>query len=221
MNFLHKYPQNVWVKEILSIVKSNTIKISDNAVFFDAPCGNGIIANLLFKELKNIKIELLDNDPVLIKSNYTEINDAKFKVQVGDIFEYSPSGSDNIWLLINSLYCLPKSVELIAGKKDSMKYIIAVFPDIHSKNFKFFKKKNPDFENPSLLSIDSTIQLFENHNYSLIYKKDIIKIPFHIWNNKLQNLPIPLKIKNLIFSLLDKLLFFLPNQYTIIAFIRK
>jgi hypothetical protein len=221
MYFLHKYPQNVWVNQILSIVKSKTIKLPDNAVYFDAPCGNGIIGNLLFKELKNIKIELLDNDPVLIQSNYTEIQDPNFKVRVGDIFENSPAGNDNIWLLINSLYCLPKSDELIESKKDSMKYIIGVFPDIDSKNFKFFKKKNPDFENPSLLDLDSTIQLFENHNYNLIYKKDIIKIPFHIWNNKLQNLPIPLKIKNLIFSLFDKVFFFLPNQYTIIAFIRK
>lgn len=220
MNFLHKYPQNVWVNEILSIVKSNTIKVPENAVFFDAPCGNGIIGNLLFKELKNIKMELLDNDPVLIKSIYTEINDAKFKVQVGDIFEYSPAGNDNVWLLINSLYCLPRSVELIKSKKDSMKYIIGVFPDIHSKNFKFFKKKNPNFENPSLLDIDSTIQLFENQNYNFIYRKDIIKIPFHIWNNNLQSLPIPIKIKNLIFSIFDKLFFFLPNHYTIIAFSR-
>ena len=139
MFLLHKYPQNLWVREILNILKSDKINLSKDSIVFDAPCGNGIIGSLIFKELKKIKIELLDNDSVLIKSVYTEIKDSDFKVLVGDIFEYSPEGRDNIWLLINSLYCLPKSTELITSKKDSMKYIIGVFPDIHSKNFKYFK----------------------------------------------------------------------------------
>lgn len=221
MAFLsHKYPQNIWANEIVSVFRKGIIQHDINSVICDAPCGNGIIGNLVSRKLSEFKFTLLDNDPRLKSSPYTQNLSDRISVINGDIFDYKPDGNSNTWLLINSLYCLPDAGRLIEGKKSSYRNIIAVFPDISTSNFRYFKINNPDFPNPSLMDLQSTKALFEKSGFKKVYEKSITRLPFHKLNKICENLHIPPVLKNIIFSLLDKILFFLPGQYTIIAFIR-
>lgn len=212
----HKYPQNIWASEIVKILKSNIEYTSGTIV--DAPCGNGIIGNLVSKELDTPKILLLDNDASLSKSPYV-INE-KIDYRIEDIFDFKIDGKDNTWLLINSLYCLPDSEVLISGKRDKFKYIIAIFPNIESSNYKYFTKKHPEFSNPSSIDINSTIQLFNQSGYIVVSQKKITKLAFHKWNNVFDRLKFPLVLKNIIYLAFEKILFFISGHYTIIAFKR-
>ena len=212
----HKYPQSIWASEIVKLLKSNPDYSFGTIV--DAPCGNGIIGNLVSKELDNPRILLLDNDTSLSKSPYV-INE-KIDYRIEDIFEFQIEGNNNTWLLINSLYCLPDSDKLISGGKDKFKYIIAVFPNIKSSNYKYFIKKNPNFSNPSAIDIASTINLFKKNGYDLKSKSNITKVPFHKWNSFFGAMKLPFIFKNIIYLIFNKLLFFLSGHYTIIAFKR-
>ena len=124
--------------------------------------------------------------------------------RIEDIFEFHIEGNDHTWLLINSLYCLPDSDKLISGAKDKFKYVIAVFPDVKSANYKYFIKKNPNFSNPS--AIES--------------KSNNTKVAFHKWNGFFDAIKLPFIFKNIIYLTFDNLLFFLSGHYTIIAFKR-
>lgn len=212
----HKYPQNIWASEIVKILKSNVDYTSGKIV--DAPCGNGIIGNLVSKEFDTSKILLLDNDSSLSKSPYV-INE-KIDYRIEDIFNFKIDGKDNTWLLINSLYCLPNSEVLISGNRDRFKYIIAVFPNIESSNYKYFTKKHPEFSNPSSKDIKSTIELFNQSGYIVVSQKKITKLAFHKWNNVFDRLKFPLIFKNIIYLTFEKILFFISGHYTIIAFKR-
>ncbi len=219
-SFFHKYPQNIWANAIISLFKNGTVKADPFSCLYDAPCGNGIIGNLVFKGLKNKKMIMLDNDERLLQSPYIQIDDPNFKYTVGDIFAYEPEGTDNVWLLINSLYCLPDTEKLLVSKKIFFKFIIGIFPDIESSNFTYFRKKNPEFKNPSLMDKDQTIAFFLKVGYKPVFSKRICKMPFHKWNYWFDKLKIHPLLKNTILTCLDKILFFLPGHYTIIAFIR-
>lgn len=212
----HKYPQSIWASEIVKLLKSNPDY--SLGIIVDAPCGNGIIGNLISKELDNPRILLLDNDTSLSKSPYV-INE-KMDYRIEDIFEFHIEGDDHTWLLINSLYCLPDSDKLISGAKDKFKYVIAVFPDIKSANYKYFIKKNPNFSNPSAIDIESTINLFKKHGYDLESKSNNTKVAFHKWNGFFDAIKLPFIFKNIIYLTFDNLLFFLSGHYTIIAFKR-
>ncbi len=212
----HKYPQNIWANEIVKILKSNTEYT--HGMIVDAPCGNGIIGNLVSKEFDNLNLLLLDNDTSLLKSPYVLNEGIEYKIE--DIFEFDIEGNDNTWLLINSLYCLPDSEVLLSGKRDKFKYIIAVFPIIGSSNYKYFTKKHPEFSNPSSKDIKSTIQLFNQCGYVVASQKNITKLAFHKWNNVFDRLKFPLVLKNIIYLTFEKILFFISGHYTIIAFKR-
>jgi hypothetical protein len=209
----HKYPQNTWAKEIVKILRSNPEYLKESIV--DAPCGNGIIGHLVFNEFSNSKVVLLDNDKSLLESPYSQ-NEA-IQTRVEDVFDFKINGKDNTWLLINSLFCLPNSSELISRNRDQFKYIIAICPNIGSSNFKYFTKKNPDFSNPSAIDIPSTVKLFQQHGYTLEFQKEITKVPFHKWNVFFDCIKLPFFLKNILFLLFEKILFFLSGQYTIIA----
>ncbi len=218
--FSHKYPQNIWAGEIVSIFRKGIIKHDLNSLVCDAPCGNGIIGNLVSRKLSEYKFTLLDNDPGLKNSPYTQNLTERISLINGDIFAFQPEGNSNTWLLINSLYCLPDAEQLIAGKKAAYRNIIAVFPDTESSNFRYFKIKNPGFQNPSLMDIKSTKELFHKSGFKMVYEKRVTRLPFHKLNKICETLHVPPVLKNIVFSVLDKIMFFLPGQYTIIAFIR-
>lgn len=213
----HKYPQGLWAREVSKILKSNPEMIENKIL--DAPCGNGIIGHLVQQDHPQIPFILLDNDERLLLSPYA-VQSNKTEILVDDIFTYQMKGESNTWLLINSLYCLPNSDELINGKKANFKYIVAIFPDINRSNFKSFTRQNPNFSNESILDLPTTLNFFKQHGYEAINQKSITRIPFHKWNLLFDKLRLPFVLKNLVYLLSEKILFFLSGHYTIIVFKR-
>lgn len=216
----HKYPQNIWAGEIVRLLKSGLVRMDENSLIADAPAGNGIISYFVGKSVMDRKIIAIDNDSALLNSTYTKSPEVNLTAELGDIFEFKPQGTDNVWLLVNSLYCLPDKERLVSGKRSQFRYIIAVFPDIESSNFKYFSKKHPEFENPNSMSLDKTHAFFEEQGYKLIHAERLTRLSFHSWGELLSRLRFTPKIKNLFLTIMDKLLFFRKGQYELAVFIR-
>jgi len=219
INFSQKYPQYKWAMKIKEIVKSGEIDVSDDTKFIDAPCGNGIIGGILQKEFPEFKFYLVDNNQNLNNSPY--IKAPYFKSvshQVADIFEYRSNGKNNVWLFINSLYCLPDKEKLLLAQASSYKYIIAVFPDINKPNYKYFRRKNPSFVNPSSMTIVETIDFFSKYNFKVQSKNSITKIAFHRYTELFNKMKLPLYLQNLFLNCLDSLCFFSNGNYELVVF---
>ena len=208
MSIYYKYPQYLWAKEIYSIIEEHDIL--NNRKIIDAPSGNGIISYWLYKNYNIKDIELVDN-------NLQRLGAAKkympsLKISCKDILEINCiDRNDDIWLLINSLYCLEGGDKIISSLKNRFKYIIGIFPYIDHKNYKSFVKKNPDFHIPLELNENDTIDLFAKFGYKLLFKKDITHIPFHNFNYEI--------IKKS-FNILDKYFKSLSGAYWISLFKR-
>ena len=214
--YKHKYPQNIWAENAVKIIHS--LPLSENSLIVDAPCGNGIIAWFVKKAFSSREVWAFDLDEQLLNSPY--LRDNGIVSRKSDIFNTEIRGNDNVWLLINSLYCLPEKEKLIDTNRTYYKYIICVIPDIEKSNFKFFTKKNPDFQNPSIMKVNETIELFKSHNYRLLDNKGITRLPFHKLNQWIIFLKLPLNVKNFIFFALERFYFFGVNQYRILTFER-
>ena len=179
MSIYYKYPQYLWAKEIYSIIEE--YDILNNRKIIDAPSGNGVISYWLYKNYNINDIELVDN-------NSQRLGAAKkympsLKISCKDILEINcKDRNDDIWLFINSLYCLENGELVVSHLKNRFKYIIGIFPYIDHNNFKTFIEKNPGFKNPLELNEDDTVKLFRKSGYELIFKKDITHIPFHSYN---------------------------------------
>jgi hypothetical protein len=217
---IHKYPQHLWAREIIQLINSQIGNAYKNNLLVDAPCGNGIIGNLVFHGLEDAKVKIMDIDDSVLNSPYNLKNNPNFSLELGDIFKSKHEGSDNIWLFINSLYCLPNTKVLMEQQSQYFKYIIAVVPNIEKKNFINFKEKNPNFPNPSLMKLDETIRFFESYNYQLKFQKSISKVVFHKWGPILDKMKMPNSWKQSLFTLLDKILVFSPGQYEIMLYER-
>lgn len=172
------YPQYTWAKEISKIFKSGIIKNFENRNIIDAPCGQGVISYWLKKEHSQQDFFLYDIDDKMLDKAKRNIKNATINNQ--NIFDLRTEREDNIWLFINSLYCLPEGEKLINSISSQMQYVIAVFPYIEHKNYKAFYAANPDFKNPSQLGMDGTFSLFEQNGYKTILKKDLTYISYHL-----------------------------------------
>ena len=213
-----KYPQALWAKEIAGILKQLSADNAETEIW-DAPAGNGMVGALVAQRLNYSQLTLLDYNKNILHSPFLNRQERTHCI-VGDIFTHAPSGDKHIWLLINSLYCLPDKDRLIEGKRRYFRYIVAVLPDISAANYRYFRKHNPLFENPSSMNLTETENFFIKHGYKPLLKKKVTRIPFHKWNTCLDKLHVYPQIRNKIYAWLDKILFFLPAQYAIIAFER-
>ncbi|MBN2487378.1 MAG: methyltransferase [Bacteroidales bacterium] len=171
------YPQVVWAKEINQILNSSLLKNSNNYTIVDAPCGNGVITYWVKKKQKNRKFLLYDIDERLLDIVNKNLKGVSW--YNADIFKLNLETSENIWLFINSLYCLPEGEKLIETMSKQMKYVIAVFPYIGHPNYKAFLAANPDFKNPSAMTEPETLALFEKYGYKTILKKGCTFISYH------------------------------------------
>lgn len=169
--FYFRYPQYLFVKAIESTLY--TFGLNTNTLA-DAPCGDGVISYWLQKE-PNRRIRMLDIDSNLVDicKSYMPDLDAK----QGDIFKLEPQKQDEIWLFINSMYCLPKIEGLIEEKRKKFSYVLGIFPDISNDNYRCFNRRNPEV-NQSPLSIMATIAYFQSKGYAVAYEQSLIHIPF-------------------------------------------
>jgi hypothetical protein len=218
--FKHKYPQNTWANQICTELKILLKDLPGNASIVDAPCGSGIIASIIKQSFPDKQVFAFDLNPELLKSPYRNNQKYNAEFKVHDIFEKMVEGENNIWLFINSMYCLSDNEKLINGQKSSFKYIIAVFPDIEADNYNFFLSQNRDFRNPSAMSLNDTVDFMNDNGYHVIKRIGITKIKFHIWNRKFIFKLMPNSLRNIVFTCLDKLLLNKKPQYSLMIFKR-
>ncbi|HEY1047209.1 MAG TPA: class I SAM-dependent methyltransferase [Bacteroidia bacterium] len=214
-HFTQKYPQNIWSIKINKMLSGKKFDL-----VVDAPCGNGIISYLSAKQFPNIQFLAVDIDEKQLSSNFLKNKPLNLNSRLDDIFQLKINNGNNAWLFVNSLYCLPEKERLMENFSIQFNSIFAVFPDIESSNYKYFTKKNKDFENPSAMTILDTIQFFEKYGFKLIRKQAVTSIPFHIWNSFFDKIRLNIKLKNLIFTLTDSIFFFGRKQYEIMEFKR-
>lgn len=170
-----RYPQYIMSLELTKIIM--TIPDYQKRHIIDIPCGDGIISYWLKKRIPESKFELYDISEE--KINRAKKYLSNMKIEMGDIFNIEIEGDNNIWLLINSLYCLPDKSRLLSQMNQKMEYIIGIFPNLDHPNYKVFMHKNPGFSNPSAMTVDETIQFFGQFNYSLLLKKELIHIQYY------------------------------------------
>ena len=208
-NFYYQYPQYLWAHEIYSLLKDYNIIGKRN--FLDAPCGNGIISYWLYNKFNISQIELIDSHSEsvnLAKKYLPELN-----VSCQNIFNLNLNLRKNdIWLFINSLYCLENGELVISHLKKRSEYIIGIFPHINHNNYKSFFEKNPGFRNPTELNENETIMLFNSNGYDLLFKKSITYIPYHKYH---------FRGDRIIFNIFDRFISFLKGAYWISLFKRK
>gem|GEM_PF-2290704 len=207
-----KYPQSIWAKHIIAWLKQNHVA---NTNMVDAPCGNGLMGYLMAQTFKDSNVLLLDIQPSLSDSPY--VNAQNLKPQVADLHTVSIPQSD-VWLMINSLYCLDHATTILQQHSKSFKTIVFVLPLIERFNYKYFMKKNPGFTNPSVMSKEQLKAVMSEQGFSTCYTSEMVKLPNHFFQRLFEAVRLPIAIQNRLMYGLDHLLFFLPNQYEWIIF---
>lgn len=214
-HWFQKYPQNIWSRKINALLLDKAFDL-----VVDAPCGNGMISFESAKQFPNIQFFAVDIDEQQLSSHFLKNKPSNLSSQLDDIFQLKIKKGNNAWLFINSLYCLPEKEKLMSNFSIQFNSIYAVFPNIESSNYKYFTKKNPEFENPSAMTINETIKFIENYGFKLIKRQPVTAIPFHIWNSFFDKIGLNFKLKNLIFTLTDSIFFFGRKHYEIMEFKR-
>lgn len=217
MSFFEKYPQNIWASQVIKMLRSEKVGFDK---IIDAPCGNGFIARKVAEAMPNNEVLAIDINEKQLNSKYLNPSLPNLKALKEDLFVYNLQGKNNAWLFINSMYCLPNAKDLIDSFGQKTNVIIAVFPNVRTNNFKTFERNNPDFENPSKMSIEETIEVFQQCHFKVVEKKECVGVAFHKWQKTMNRLHVPLPIKNFIFTTLDICLPFLNKEYFIVKFKR-
>ena len=174
--YYYRYPQFIWAQEINKIFKSDIISNLHDRDIIDAPCGDGIISFWIKKNYKN-NISLYDIDKTRILIAQKNIKDTAIFEE--NIFKMNLKTKNNIWLFINSLYCMQDKQDLLKNMSAQIEYIIAVFPYINHINYKTFVQQNPSFINHSEMNKDQTINFFKEFHYEMVFNKDVTFIPFY------------------------------------------
>jgi len=130
----HHYPQYNWAQALTDELKILPIRKED--VFFDAPCGNGVISYWLKKNFPRQKFELNDKSAFFSKIVYLwSAKNKNIQFKQNDLYNLPHSRKANdIWLLINSLYLFVNPRALIQNQKNRFKYIIGIFPYLEKQN---------------------------------------------------------------------------------------
>ena len=151
------YPQYLWAREINRLLKSGTIPDFRERQIIDAPCGSGVVTFWLKRWNSGLRTQLYDldrNNVDLARRWFPACN-----ARVADIYKLEVERSDNVWLLINSLYCLPEAGALLGRMARHMEYIVGVFPYLDTKNYRKFLC-TPGAHNPSAMTKEQTLVHF-------------------------------------------------------------
>ncbi|MCA9216482.1 MAG: class I SAM-dependent methyltransferase [Planctomycetales bacterium] len=182
----YRHPAQRWIREMRDVLRDVP---TDDATIVDAPCGDGSISFWLIKYGIGKQFELYDISEHSINvarrmHDWGGAKDLDLTIEVSDVHDVPVNGHANdVWLLINSLYLLPDIDRLVDRMRDRAKTIIAVFPNVASKNYQKFISQIPDM-NINEMSVDDTIAFFAKHGYKLDDKRDMDCIPLNYFKSK-------------------------------------
>ncbi len=182
----YRHPVQRWAYEIRDVL--DQLPIGD-ATVVDAPCGDGVIAYWLIKQGVGRKYELYDlssrlTDRAAQMIDWPKSNRFDLRVEARDIHDIPLDGRTNdIWLLINSLFLLPDIDRMMERMRSRAKTIIAIFPIITSKNYQRFIAQSPEM-NTNEMGKDEITAFFDKHGYTLEQTRDINCISLNYFRSK-------------------------------------
>lgn len=179
----YRYPYFHWGKAITSLLQ--TADISDDAIFVDAPCGDGVVTFWGVKNGLGKSFELYDLSEKDIRraerlKNWHRMRGKDIRVERADVHDIpirSESARD-VWFLINSLFLLPKIDALIERMRPRIEHIVGLFPVVESRNYQCYKKRNPTI-NANEMSRNQILKFFAKHGYDQRGSVDASFIPHH------------------------------------------
>lgn len=140
-----QYPQYIFSTEILKLVGKN--KLSNYKTGVDIPCGTGYTTHYLSKgnEINWLGVDLDKSSIEFAKRNFST---KKSAFQIHDIFvKLQELKKVDILCIINSIFLLPdhnKLFNLVFSCLSAEGEAYFIIPNINSKNYRNFIKKNPD-----------------------------------------------------------------------------
>jgi hypothetical protein len=196
------YPQYHWARAIArDIVELN---LPSQCTLYDAPCGDGVISYWLRqnRSLCHLKFELSDiSEHSIANARRWAYRYSNVSVIKQDLNQLPPtSRSDDVWLLINSLFLFKDTAALVAKLRPRFQYIIGVFPHIARENYQLFLQRPNSSENPSAMDQRETISFFERQGYHL--NKLSNHTFFSIYRYRIRSVR---RIAHCLFNLLDPL----------------
>jgi len=171
------YPKFIWAREITALLQKN-IKTFPS-IMVDAPSGEGIISYWLSQNFPSIHFELYDISKESIDQAKLLLPNSK--IEIRDVFSIPIYKAEEIWLLINSVFLLPDVGHLLNRMKPRFKYIVGLFDNIESNNFKLYYKKHPEYKATVLLrtmSKNEIEEFFSNYGYRLVSYRYVTFLPF-------------------------------------------
>jgi SAM-dependent methyltransferase len=186
----YRYPARQWAMSIREILVGLA---TDDVTLIDAPCGDGVVSYWLIKGGVGRKYELYDISaraiPVAQRMHrWRGAQRTELHIEQKHIFDI-PIGTatNDIWLLINSLYLLPDIDRLLNQMHDRVRTIIGIFPRINSTNYKCYISQSPA-TNINEMGRAETIEFFARHGYLLDEQRDLCHIPLMCVRSKLLRL---------------------------------
>ena len=113
----YRYPAHHWAADISQILTQTSM---GDAAIIDAPCGDGIISYWLIKRGIRHRYELYDISERTIgvarrMADWKKTRQLELHIEPLDIHQVPLGhGTEDIWLLINSLYLLPEIDQLLS-----------------------------------------------------------------------------------------------------------
>jgi len=179
----YRYPYCHWGKTFISLLAD--ADVADDANVVDAPCGDGVVTFWLVKNGVQRSFELVDLAERDVNrarrlTAWPAANACDIHVSCGDIHELPlPAGrTRDIWFLINSLFLLPNIDRLIERMRPRIEHIIGLFPDVNSRNYRCYKKRNPAM-NANEMNREQIGAFFSRHGYVTKKTLDASFIPHH------------------------------------------
>ena len=181
----YRYPGQIWGAELRKIVAELPL---ENRTIIDAPCGDGGVAYWLIQAGIGKQYELYDLSERSIAvarrmQQWEKAKPIKLRIEACDILDVPAPEASDVWLLINSLYLLPNTDQLLRQMHNRAQTIIGIFPCTESANYQRYVSREPG-RNINAMSRDETIAYFAKHGYQLKHQKEFCYAPLNYFNSK-------------------------------------
>jgi hypothetical protein len=194
----YKYPQYLWVQELVKILPST---LMSGATIVDAPCGEGFVTYWLKAKFPANPFLMVDLDSGAIEKVRAHVSGANVRSICGDlrVVLENENFTDATLLLINSLYLLPDPDGLMNLVRRKFKFVVGIFPHIDRKNFQAFLRKNPHYEHTCSMTEPQTVEFFARHGFSKVTTLDV----GYIHNHALPRVPVVSALALRFFNLIE------------------
>ncbi len=182
MHFIrdHRYPSDLWGRELARILRS--LPCEPGAIIVDAPAGDGVITYWLIREGVRHQFQLVDISPAKTAdaqklTSWAQARGVAVWVVTADLAEAPlPGGADDVWLLVNSLFMFERADEIVQRMRPCARFVVGLFPVISHPDYLRYTSRHPEV-NEHAMNETETEGFFAEHGYALRSRQDITYIP--------------------------------------------